>query len=381
MRIFGLATVLTLVICGATLWWGGPEMLAIVAILGVLELSLSFDNAIVNATVLRRMSAFWQRIFLTLGILIAVFGMRLIFPILIVAFTADLSPLEAFRLALEDPAAYSDELRGARPAIASFGGMFLLMIFFDFLLQEREYAWLKWIERPLARLGGIESIGVALALTALLLTAALFGGESQVTVLVAGCAGILVFILVNGLAGFFEIEADPSDEKASGIAGPSVDAGGAAAATGKAALFLFLYLEVLDASFSFDGVIGAFAITTNIVLIAAGLGIGAIYVRSLTIYLVRQGTLARYVYLEHGAHYAIGALAIILLVSLAHEVPELFSGLVGVSVILLALGSSVLHIRRGRASSPTSDGPNGPPRRGRGGTNIELGESTPNGRA
>ena len=350
MRIFGLASVLTVLIFGATLWWGGPEMLAIVAILGVLELSLSFDNAIVNATVLRRMSEFWQRIFLTLGILIAVFGMRLVFPILIVAFTADLSPLGAFRLALEDPAAYSSELASARPAIASFGGMFLLMIFLDFLLQDREFAWLKWIERPLSRLGGVESIGVAFALMVLLLTAALFGGDYQGTVLISGCTGVVVFILVNGLAGFFEIEADPLDEKASGIAGPAADATGATAATGKAALFLFLYLEVLDASFSFDGVIGAFAITTNIVLIAAGLGIGAIYVRSLTIYLVRKGTLTRYVYLEHGAHYAIGALAVILLVSLAHEVPELLSGLVGVTVILLAVGSSVLHNRRGRGA-------------------------------
>ena len=347
MRIFGLATLLTLLVLAAALWWGGPETLAIVAILGVLELSLSFDNAIVNATVLRRMSDFWKRLFLTLGILIAVFGMRLVFPILIVAFTADLNPLEAFRLALEDPAAYSAELAGARPAIAAFGGMFLLMIFVDFLLQEREFAWLKWVERPLARLGGIESIGVAFALIILLLTAALFGGALSGTVLIAGCTGIIVFLVVNGLAGFFEIEADPADEKAAGIAGPAADASGAVAATGKAAFFLFMYLEVLDASFSFDGVIGAFAITTNIVLIAAGLGIGAIYVRSLTVYLVRRGTLQRYVYLEHGAHYAIGALAVILLVSLAHEVPELLSGLVGVSVILLSLGSSLLHNRKG----------------------------------
>ena len=85
------------------------------------------------------------------------------------------------------------------------------------------------------------------------------------------------------------------------------------ALAGKAAFFMFLYLEVLDASFSFDGVIGAFAITNDIVLMALGLGIGAMYVRSLTVYLVRQGTLDDYVYLEHGAHYAIGALAVILL--------------------------------------------------------------------
>ena len=90
---------------------------------------------------------------------------------------------------------------------------------------------------------------------------------------------------------------------------------------------MFLYLEVLDASFSFDGVIGAFAITNDIVLMALGLGIGAMYVRSLTVYLVRQGTLDDYVYLEHGAHYAIGALAVILLVTIQYEINEVITGL------------------------------------------------------
>ena len=90
---------------------------------------------------------------------------------------------------------------------------------------------------------------------------------------------------------------------------------------------MFLYLEVLDASFSFDGVIGAFAITNDIVLMALGLGIGAMYVRSLTVYLVRQGTLDDYVYLEHGAHYAIGALAVILLVTIQYEINEIITGL------------------------------------------------------
>ncbi len=92
---------------------------------------------------------------------------------------------------------------------------------------------------------------------------------------------------------------------------------------------MFLYLEVLDASFSFDGVIGAFAITNDIVLMALGLGIGAMYVRSLTVYLVRQGTLDDYVYLEHGAHYAIGALAVILMVTIQYQINEVITGLVG----------------------------------------------------
>jgi hypothetical protein len=115
---------------------------------------------------------------------------------------------------------------------------------------------------------------------------------------------------------------------------------------GKAAFFLFLYLEVLDASFSFDGVIGAFAITSDPIVTAIGLGIGAMYIRSLTIYLVNKGTLGDYVYLTHGAHWAIGALAALLLVSMKHEVPEVVTGLIGVGFIAAAFGSSLVRNRR-----------------------------------
>ncbi|WP_030218449.1 DUF475 domain-containing protein, partial [Streptomyces sp. NRRL WC-3626] len=100
-------------------------------------------------------------------------------------------------------------------------------------------------------------------------------------------------------------------------------------------------------SFSFDGVIGAFAITNDIVLMALGLGIGAMYVRSLTVYLVRQGTLDDYVYLEHGAHYAIGALALILLVSIRYQINDIVTGLIGVTLISASFYSSV---RRNRAA-------------------------------
>ena len=87
---------------------------------------------------------------------------------------------------------------------------------------------------------------------------------------------------------------------------------------------------MLDASFSFDGVIGAFAITSDPIIIALGLGlIGAMFVRSLTVFLVRKGTLADYVYLEHGAHWAIGALAVILLVSIGYHINEFITGLIG----------------------------------------------------
>jgi len=127
---------------------------------------------------------------------------------------------------------------------------------------------------------------------------------------------------------------------------PAWSGGQVALAAGKAGFFLFLYLELIDASFSFDGVIGAFAITDRIFIIMAGLGVGALYIRSLTVFLVRRGTLEEYVYLEHGAHWAIGALAVILAITIETEVPELVTGFVGVAFIGASFLSSLARRRR-----------------------------------
>lgn len=356
LRIFGFTIAVTIVALLATLFLGGPQALAIVAILAVLEVSLSFDNAVVNATVLVRMSEFWQKIFLTVGIVIAVFGMRLVFPIILVSLTAKIGPFEAIDLALDggsvdEPGTYAYLLDEAHPAIAAFGGMFLFMLFLDFLFEDREHTWLSWLERPLARIGKLDQLSAIIALITLLLAARFFAGDRAETVLLSGILGVIVYISVNGLGELFEGAGQLADELAEDSedgTGKPVERGpnGLVLATGKAAFFLFLYLEVLDASFSFDGVVGAFAISQDLFIIATGLGIGAFYVRSITIYLVRKGTLSEYVYLEHGAHWAIGALAVILLVSIEYHVPELITGLIGVGFIGAALLSSILARRR-----------------------------------
>ena len=321
---------------------GGPTAFGLVAILAVLEISLSFDNAVVNATILERMNPFWQKIFLSIGIIIAVFGMRLIFPLIIVGITAHLNPIEVVQKALDGgsvdtPGTYAHLLHDAHPAIAAFGGMFLLMLFLDFVFEDREIAWLAWIERPLAKVGKLDQLSVVVALAALVVVAQTIA-EHPDTVMVSGVLGLLVYLLVGGLGDLFE-EAGEHEEAEDG--GP----GSAVQAAGKAAFFLFLYLEVLDASFSFDGVIGAFAITQDIFIIAVGLGVGAMYIRSLTVFLVRRGTLSEYVYLEHGAMWAIGALAVILLITIKYEVPEIVTGLIGVGFIALAFISSLIRRR------------------------------------
>ena len=346
----------------AAYFWGADGF-GVVLILSVLEISLSFDNAVINATILKRMTPFWQKIFLTVGVLIAVFGMRLVFPLLVVALTAHLSPQTVVSLALDSSKTaggltYAQHLDAAHPAIAAFGGMFLLMIFLDFILGEKEVRWLSWIEGPLERIGKLNQLSVVTSMIVLMLSARFFAGDRAETVLLAGLAGLASYLAVSGLSELFESagededeegdEGDEDDESGAATTSGSGGSGGKSAVlvAGKAAFFLFLYLEVLDASFSFDGVVGAFAISQDIFQITLGLGIGAMYIRSLTVYLVRQGTLDDYIYLEHGAHYAIGALAIILMVSIKYTIPEVVTGLIGVAFIGLALVSSLVRNRR-----------------------------------
>jgi len=248
-------TVVGLVIA---LIYAGPTGLAIAAILGVLEISLSFDNAVVNAGILKTMNPFWQKIFLTVGILIAVIGMRLAFPLIIVGITAKLSPAEAIRLALDKgdpktPGSYCYLLHAAHPAIAAFGGVFLLMLFLDFILEEREITWLGWLERPLARIGKLDQLSVVVSLIAVSLAAYRFAPHGKIsTVLLSGVLGLVSYVLVNGLGELFEAgeeeliaDVEPADRAEPVVApGPAGRGGNSTLLlkAGKAAFFSFLYL-------------------------------------------------------------------------------------------------------------------------------------------
>lgn len=360
-KTFAGSIIITVIALAIGFVYGGANGMFLVAVLGILEISLSFDNAVVNARILERMSAFWQRIFLTVGIVIAVLGMRILFPLLIVAVTAHLNPVQAVQLALErgdigTPGSYAYVLHDAHPQIAAFGGIFLLMIFLDFMFEGRELRWIGFAERALGWVGKLNAASLVVGLIALVL-ASLAAGEKQAVVLLAGILGMVAYFLVTGLGSLFEVDDDNNNDaidaeevgkRADAIAGSTRGVG---QVVGRAAFLLFLYIEVIDASFSFDGVIGAFAITSDPILIALGLGlIGAIFVRSLTVYLVRQGTLDEFVYLDHGAHWAIGALAVILLVSIGTEVSEVITGTLGVLFIAAAFVSSVVRNRRKSAS-------------------------------
>lgn len=336
-RIFAFsvaATVGTLIAVLLGMGWGA---LGVTLLLMVIELSFSFDNAIINAKVLATMSKRWQMIFLTVGILIAIFGMRVVFPILIVAVGASLSFGEVIDLALNHPHEYAEKLEATHPIIASFGGAFLLMLCFQFFFdQKREVHWFSQLERFLQRLQrrGLASI---LTLSVVVGLAFMPGNTHTVQTLEAGVLGVAVFVIIHALVDALETVQQKREGGKKGSLAKKVQL-----RTGWAAFSTFMYLEILDASFSFDGVLGAFAVTTSVVLIAAGLGIGAIWVRSLTVFMVRRGTLDTYKFLEHGAHYTIAILAASLLLSIFLEVPEVIAGLAG----LIFIGGSIIASRR-----------------------------------
>ncbi len=322
---FYIPTGLMFVVLAAVYWWGGFVALYLAAILMVLEVTLSFDNAIVNARVLSRMNALWQKRFLTWGILIAVFGTRVLLPLVIVSAAAWISPLALARLTFEDPEMYASLLESVRPVISAFGGAFLLMVALKYFFNKRkEVHWIQIIERHLVRWGSIEAIEIAIALSALVGVSFMLP-EIQGVVLSAGLIGVILFILFEGIAGSFSVETE------------SVARSGAV---------LFVYLNVLDSAFSLDGVVGAFALTSQLIIIAAGLGIGAIFVRTFTVYLVRRKTLQTLVYLEHGAHWAILGLAGAMFISLFFHVPEFITGSVGLLFISLAYISSRRELRK-----------------------------------
>jgi len=332
LRAFAFSGLLTI---GAVLWalTSGVSAALTVLVLIAIEIAFSFDNAIINAKVLERLSHFWQQLFLTVGVVIAVIGMRLLFPIIIVVLTAHVGWHQVIDEALHHPDVYARQLNGAHTAIAAFGGAFLLTLALYFLLDDnREVLWLERLERPLQRIGG--SIWLPPLLVILLVTLlGHFSPDHSHQIVQAGLIGALGYaalkLFIDGL----------------GRLAPSKGQ-----YVGWAAFAAFIYLQILDASFSFDGVLGAFAITNKVLLIALGLGVGAFWVRSLTVVLVRRKTLGLYIYLEHGAHYAILALAAALLASLFWNVPDAVTGLTGLGIIGASFIESYQLLHRRPAS-------------------------------
>lgn len=325
VRSFGISVGLTLLGFGYVFAAQGAAAGVVTLILAAIELAFSFDNAVINAKVLDRLSPLWRRLFLSVGIVIAIFGVRALLPLVIVGLTAHLPLGDVTDLALNHPQQYAAELANAHVAITAFGGAFLLMLALHFFLADREVQWWRRVELPLAR---FEYWWLPLVCTIAVvgLLALAPGNHDRGAALVAGVAGILAYSVINGGIALLNKQFSSGRHTVHQV--------------GWAAFATFLYLEVLDASLSFDGVIGAFAITNSVVLIAIGLGIGAVWVRSLTVFMVRNRTLEAYRYLEHGAHYAIFVLAVAMLLAVLIDVPDFITGVLCLGLIAAAAVTS-----------------------------------------
>jgi hypothetical protein len=331
----GLATVLIWLFVG---WKMGLSALFLVLVLTLLETTFSADNAVVNSKVLVTLSPLWQRLFMTVGIFVAVFVVRFALPILIVMLTSGgLGFRDVVDLALNHPTEYQHHLKEAEPLISAFGGTFLLMIALSYFIDyEKKTHWIGFLERHLGKLGRFDNITVFLMLVASIVVYFTVDPAHHAIVLIASISAMALHIgleLLSAAMGGHEKHLQTKHK------------------IGVAAFASFMYLEILDASFSLDGVIGAFAITNSVILIMAGLGAGAVWVRAMTIHLVRSNALSRYIFLEHGAHWAIGFLGAVMLLKLYHiELPEWFVGSLG----LIFIGAAVWWSKRQPEASSSS---------------------------
>ena len=304
--------------------------------LSVMEVSLSFDNAALNAIVLYTMSKAWRRRFIVWGIPIAVFGMRFVFPALIVSVISGIDPISTTKMAFNQPELYSQYLKQGKHMIEAFGGVFLIIIFIKWLFGNKENYWLTYIEKPFTKIGNLSNPAGLTVLGIIFLIGAY---NRDFTIVMAGIAGFIIYEAIDSLKALLE-----NNEIAQKIQGGN-SSNGSLSDLGK-----FLYLEVLDASLSFDGVIAAFAISQDIVLIIVGLGVGAFAIRTLTIFFVEQSA-TELSYLENGAHWAIGFLGAYMLASMFISIPDYIVSVVTMGVIALAIMSSLSEAKKNKLAT------------------------------
>jgi len=314
--IYGLIFIIAIVLLG--LFSDTPLQAIIVAlILIILEVTLSFDNAVINARVLKKMSHKWQGRFLTWGILSAVFWVRLVLPLLLVYWCTPLSITQVWHYALYQPQLYHAALEQAFPYIAAFGSGFLLMVWLTFMYEVKLHLWCKWIEGLMLwryKLTGVVIVGVVSIVVTKLCGSWQFG--------LIFLLAVLLQLGLHSISHYFSLSL---------------------ARWGQLGLAGFIYLDFLDASFSLDGVLGAFAITSDIPTIMVGLGCGALVMRSFTIYCVKHKVIGRWCYLEHGAHYSVLWLALVLPVKLLVSIPEWLTGLGALFIIALSMLMSLRY--------------------------------------
>lgn len=302
--------------------------------LSVLESSMSLDNSMVAASLIIALNPTWRKRYLTWGMLIAVLGMRFLFPILIVSASAGINPYATLTMALHDPNRYGQILMGTQDYISAFGGAFLMMISLNhFMSPEKKSHWLKPIEIGLQKLGVSESIPCIFALVTTVVVSFALPGAKQLGFIISGITGVVGYMLVKDVLPVLLGDADAKAETIQ---------------KGTAGFGMFLYLEIVDASFSFDSVIGAFAITNKIYYILLGLGYGAFIVRLLTMQVVKTNEEFKYPYVENGAFLSILLLVveIYLKIELHKDIPGLLTGGLSAALIIWSFIASLKENKR-----------------------------------
>jgi uncharacterized protein len=300
------------------------ESIAIVVGLIVFEVVNSVDNAIVNASVLKTMSMLWRKRFLLIGIITSVFLVRFILPLIIVWVSVPtIGAQDLFLAFLGQSEVAKNAIELQKPIILMFGGMFLVYLYLHWLFLENKET--LFVERFLKQKHGVWFFAFA----AIILVLVMYLSRANPMMMLAGAIGSATFFILYGL----KQTAEESERNL--VAGTS----------GMSDLSKFVYLEVLDMTFSFDGVIGAFAFTINLVLILIGIGVGAIVVRELTIKGI--DTIAKYKYLKNGALTSIGFLGLFMMVEAFNiELPSVLPIIITFALIGVAFYMSRRAIPR-----------------------------------
>ncbi len=297
------------------------NVLLIIVGLAIFEIVSSIDNAVINAEILDTMSARGRKWFLLWGFLFAVFAVRGLLPwIIIWATNPSLGAIGALTATFSNDPRIAESIAQSAPLLLSGGGMFLVFLFLHWLFLEPKQIGLRHERFFLEQ--GIWFYGV----TAVLLSVVVWYGLQTNPMMAFGAViGSTAFFIMHG----FKENAERAEEKLKSGEGNRSD------------LSKILYLEIIDASFSIDGILGAFAFTLSVPYILIGNGIGAFVLRELTVKNI--DTIKKYVFLKNGAMYAIGALSVIMLLgAFGHQIPEWVSPL----VMLVIVGYFFLKSKR-----------------------------------
>lgn len=274
------------------------EIIIVIIGLSLFEIISSFDNAIVNAHVLKTLPERFRKIFLFWGLLIAVFVLRGVLPFIIVWLAnPSLGIGELFSFVFSGSEEVAQSIEHSKPFLLLGGGVYLFLVFLSWLfLEEKKYAYL--VEHFIHR----QSVWFY-AITSIFFTGIIYLAiKVDPFLALAAAIGSMAFFVTDG----FKKNAEAKEKE---LLDPHMSAWSK-----------ILYLEVLDASFSIDGVVGAFAFTTSVLLILIGNGIGAFVIREFTVR--GMGLISRFAYLKNGAMYSIGMLGtIMMLESFGEEYP------------------------------------------------------------